>query len=118
MESDPIEPKELTRAFDGFSCGAIRPPRYSRTMTTRQLADRQADFDALVLPHLDRLLAFAVRRTDTRSDAEDAVQEACVRAWVGFDELRDAARARAWLYRIARTVLSEMSERSTRRRQL
>jgi RNA polymerase sigma-70 factor (ECF subfamily) len=83
-----------------------------------QPTERQARFDALVLPHLDRLLAFAVRRTDARADAEDAVQEACVRAWLAFDDLRDAGRARAWLYRILRTVLSEAHERSARRRQL
>jgi len=89
-----------------------------RTLSPKQLADRQALFDALVLPHLDRLLAFAVRRTDARADAEDAVQEACVRAWLGFDELRDRAAVRAWLYRILRTVLSETGEKSARRRQL
>lgn len=70
------------------------------------------------MPHLDRLLAFAVRRTDDRADAEDAVQEACVRAWVAFDELRDPASVRAWMYRILRTVLSESRERSERRQQL
>jgi RNA polymerase sigma-70 factor (ECF subfamily) len=85
---------------------------------SRELSKRQALFDALVLPHLDRLLAFAVRRTGVRADAEDAVQDACVRAWVGFDDLRDTERVRAWLYRILRTVLSEMGERNTRRRQL
>ena len=84
----------------------------------QQLADRQARFDALVLPHLDRLFAFAARRTDVRPDAEDAVQEACIRAWTHFDELRDTAAVRAWLYRILRTVLSETGERSARRRQL
>ena len=72
----------------------------------------------MVLPHLDRLLAFALRRAESRADAEDAVQEASVRAWLGFDELRDRARARAWLYRILRTVLSETGERNARRRQL
>ncbi|HKO14960.1 MAG TPA: sigma-70 family RNA polymerase sigma factor [Gemmatimonadaceae bacterium] len=82
------------------------------------IAERQARFDALVLPHLDRLLAFAVRRTDARADAEDLVQEACVRAWLGFDDLRDPTRVRAWLYQVLRSVLSEAGERSTRRRQL
>jgi RNA polymerase sigma-70 factor, ECF subfamily len=83
-----------------------------------QLADRQTRFDALVLPHLDRLFAFAMRRTAVRADAEDAVQDACVRAWLAFDELRDAARARAWIYRILRGVLAEAGERVARRRQL
>jgi len=82
------------------------------------LTDRHARFDALVLPHLDRLLAFAARRTNMRADAEDAVQDACGRAWLGLDELRDPTRVRAWLYRILRGVLSETEERSARRRQL
>ena len=80
-----------------------------------RLADRQARFDALVIPHLDRLLAFALRRTDVRADAEDAVQEACVRAWIGFDQLREPTRVRAWLYRLLRSVLSDAGERIARR---
>ncbi|MDQ3997225.1 MAG: sigma-70 family RNA polymerase sigma factor, partial [Gemmatimonadota bacterium] len=83
-----------------------------------QPTERQARFDALVLPHLDRLLAFAARRTEVRADAEDAVQEACIRAWLAFDDLRDTGRVRAWLYQILRTVLSETQERHARRRQL
>ena len=82
------------------------------------LTERHARFDALVLPHLDRLLAFAARRTNVRADAEDAVQEACGRAWLGLDDLRDPTRVRAWLYRILRGVLSENEERNARRRQL
>lgn len=77
-----------------------------------------ARFEALVLPHLDRLLAFSQRRTESRADAEDAVQEAFVRAWLGFGELRDETKARPWLYRILRTVLSDASEKNGRRRQI
>lgn len=77
-----------------------------------------ARFEALVLPHLDRLLAFSQRRTESRADAEDAVQEAFVRAWLGFGELRDETKARPWLYRILRAVLSDASEKSGRRRQI
>lgn len=80
--------------------------------------ETQARFNALVLPHLDRLLAFAARRTESLADAEDAVQEACVRAWSAFADLRDETRVRAWLYRILRSVLIDASERRTRRRQL
>jgi RNA polymerase sigma-70 factor (ECF subfamily) len=81
-------------------------------------ADLRARFEAVVLPHLDRLLAFAIRRSDSAADAEDAVQEACVRAWLGFADLRDDANARAWFYRILRTVLSDAREKSGRRQQL
>jgi RNA polymerase sigma-70 factor (ECF subfamily) len=81
-------------------------------------ADLRARFEAVVLPHLDRLLGFAIRRSDSIADAEDAVQEACVRAWLGFADLRDDASARPWFYRILRTVLSDAREKSGRRQQL
>ena len=80
--------------------------------------DRQRAYEALVLPHLDRLLGFAARRTATLVDAEDAVQDTCVKAWAAFDELRDPGSVRAWLYRILRSVLSESAERQTRRARL
>jgi RNA polymerase sigma-70 factor (ECF subfamily) len=82
------------------------------------IADAQARFHALVLPHLDRLLGFARRRTDDTSDAEDAVQEACIKAWLAFGDLRDESLVRPWLYRILRSVLSDSFEKSGRRRQL
>ena len=85
---------------------------------SQTLTSRHARFDALVLPHLDRLLAFALRRIGDGADAEDALQETCGRAWVAFDELRDESKVRAWLYRILRTVLSEMQQRTARRRHL
>jgi RNA polymerase sigma-70 factor (ECF subfamily) len=81
-------------------------------------ADLRARFEAVVMPHLDRLLAFAIRRSDSVADAEDAVQEACVKAWLGFADLRDDANARPWFYRILRTVLSDAREKSGRRQQL
>jgi RNA polymerase sigma-70 factor (ECF subfamily) len=81
-------------------------------------ADLRPRFEAVVMPHLDRLLAFAIRRCDSVADAEDAVQDAFVRAWVGFADLRDDANARPWLYRILRTVLSDMREKTGRRQQL
>ena len=41
-----------------------------------------------------------------------------MRAWTGFADLRDAASARAWLYRILRTVLADGRERDERRERL
>ena len=80
--------------------------------------DLRSRFEAVVVPHLDRLLAFAIRRSDSVADAEDAVQEAFVRAWLGFADLRDDALARPWIYRILRTVLSDAREKAGRRQQL
>jgi RNA polymerase sigma-70 factor, ECF subfamily len=81
-------------------------------------AERQARYETLVMPHLDRLLGFAARRTPSIGDAEDAIQDMSMRAWLAFDELRDAASVRPWLFRILRTVLSDSLERSGRRNRL
>jgi RNA polymerase sigma-70 factor (ECF subfamily) len=89
-----------------------------RTNARDRSGNDRARFEAVVLPHLDRLLSFASRRSESRADAEDAVQEACVRSWVGFGDLRDDTKVRPWLYRILRTVLSDARERSGRRQLL
>jgi RNA polymerase sigma-70 factor (ECF subfamily) len=86
--------------------------------TAAELDAAGARYQTLVTPHLDALLAFAARRTPARPEAEDAVQEACTRAWLAFAELRDDARVRPWLYRILRSVLSDARERSGRRQRL
>ena len=88
------------------------------TQTLDPIEEQHARFNALVLPHLDRLLGFAKRRTDDASDAEDVLQEACVRAWLSFGDLRDETLARAWLYRILRSVLADSHEKTGRRKQL
>jgi RNA polymerase sigma-70 factor (ECF subfamily) len=83
-----------------------------------RLAELHARFQLLVIPHLDGLLGFARRRAESVGDAEDAVQEACVRAWAHFGELRDATKVRPWLYRILRAVLGDAFEKEGRRRRL
>lgn len=77
-----------------------------------------ARFQALVLPHLDRMVAFASRRLGDRADAEDVVQDAFVRAWLNFGDLRDEGRVRPWLYRIVRSVLSDFRARRGHRETL
>ena len=60
-------------------------------------------FDAMILPHLDaahNLARWLVRGSD---DAEDVVQEACLRAFRYFGTFR-GGNARAWLLRIVHTT--------------
>jgi RNA polymerase sigma-70 factor (ECF subfamily) len=60
-------------------------------------------FDEIILPHLDaahNLARWLVRRSD---DAEDIVQEACLRAFRYFGTFR-GGNARAWLLSIVRTT--------------
>jgi RNA polymerase sigma-70 factor (ECF subfamily) len=51
--------------------------------------------------HLDPLYGFCVRLTNDPSDADDLVQETLLRGMRAYDDLRDATRAKGWLFAIA-----------------
>lgn len=60
-------------------------------------------FEETVLPHLDAAFNYARWLTRNDADAEDIVQDACVRAMRFFSSLRDDD-ARAWLFTIVRNA--------------
>jgi RNA polymerase sigma-70 factor (ECF subfamily) len=62
---------------------------------------KRARFEAQVLPHLDAAYRYARWLARSASDADDIVQEATLRAFRGFDDLR-GADAKAWLLIIVR----------------
>ncbi|MBS0249937.1 MAG: sigma-70 family RNA polymerase sigma factor [Proteobacteria bacterium] len=64
--------------------------------------DRQR-FNEAVLPHVDDALSLARWLTGNAVDAEDVVQEACVRAFGAIATVRDTS-ARAWLLAIVRNT--------------
>jgi RNA polymerase sigma-70 factor (ECF subfamily) len=61
---------------------------------------RREEFEREVLPHLDAMLNFALRLSRNRTEAEDVVQEACLRAWKFFGSFRAGESAKSWLYKI------------------
>jgi RNA polymerase sigma factor (sigma-70 family) len=63
--------------------------------------DDQARFASVVLPHLADAYALARWLTGSRADAEDVVQEACLRAFRGIGGFA-GVNARAWLLTIVR----------------
>lgn len=72
-------------------------------------------FESTVLPHLDAAFNFARWLTSNDAEAEDVVQDACVRALRYFSSLRDDD-ARAWFFTIVRnTWYSRVGRRSGRR---
>ena len=62
-----------------------------------------SSFDHLMLPHLDAAYNLARWLLRNDHDAQDAVQEACVRAWRAFDRFR-GGDGRAWFLTIVRNV--------------
>ena len=66
-------------------------------------ASSNADFEALVLEHLGAAYNLARWLMRNPHDAEDAVQDACIRALRGFGGY-DGGSAEAWLLTIVRNV--------------
>jgi RNA polymerase sigma-70 factor (ECF subfamily) len=60
-----------------------------------------SEFDERVAPYRRELLAHCYRMTGALSDAEDALQEALLRAWRGLAGFEGRSSLRSWLYRIA-----------------
>jgi RNA polymerase sigma-70 factor, ECF subfamily len=58
-------------------------------------------FDRLVLRYRPRVVELAMRYTRNRADAEDATQEAFIRAYGGLQHFRLESTFYTWLYRIA-----------------
>lgn len=66
--------------------------------------DRREAFGRLAAAELGASYQLATRLLGNRGDAEDAVNEAVLRAWESFDGLRDRGAFRPWLTRIVVNV--------------
>ena len=77
--------------------------------------EKTAQFEAMVMPHLDGAYNLARWLTGNAHDAEDLVQNACLRAFRFADSYR-GGNARAWLMTIVRhTYFSTVREACGRR---
>ncbi len=63
---------------------------------------RSQEYEEVVLIHLDSLYRYALRLTHNRAEAEDVVQETCLRAFRSFDRFNPGTNSRAWLFTILR----------------
>jgi RNA polymerase sigma factor (sigma-70 family) len=72
------------------------------------------EFSALVAPHLTALFRSAYRLTGNRSDAEDVVQEVCLRAYTHLATLRALEQPKTWLLKIAYRVFVDGVRRRVR----
>ncbi len=108
---EPAAPQALPDA-DG---GARRPwPDEAGLVERAQKRDEEA-FRMLVDRHRDRAYGLALQITRSREDAEDASQEAFVRAWLALPAFRGEASFGTWLHRIVvREALDRATVRQTR----
>lgn len=86
----------------------------SELVVRAQRGDHEA-FEALATRVYDHLCAVARRILRDPYSAEDAVQDALIRAWRDLRSLRDVERFDAWLYRLLLHACQDQGRRSRRR---
>jgi RNA polymerase sigma-70 factor, ECF subfamily len=82
-------------------------------MTARAHTDDE--FRRLVEPHRAELHAHCYRMLGSVQDAEDALQEALLRAWRGLGRFEGRSSLRSWLYRIATNTSLDLIARRPKR---
>lgn len=88
-------------------------------MTDTASTTRLARFEAVFAAHQRPILAYAMRRTQTLADAEDASAETFVVAWRKIDAVPVASEdVLPWLYAVARRVLANQRRGRGRRERL
>ncbi len=103
--------------------GLVSPEEMSTpeiTIEQRELLEtaRKGSEDAygrLVEPYRSELQAHCYRMLGSVQDAEDALQEALVRAWKGLPKFEGRSSLRSWLYRIATNTSLDAIEKRPKR---
>jgi RNA polymerase sigma-70 factor, ECF subfamily len=78
-------------------------------------AHTEEEFRRLVEPYRAELQAHCYRMLGSVHDAEDALQEALLRAWRGLPRFQGRASLRTWLYRIATNTSLDLIARRPKR---
>jgi RNA polymerase sigma-70 factor (TIGR02960 family) len=73
------------------------------------------EFDTLIAPLRDQLLAHCYRMLGSIHDADDALQDTLLRAWKGFSGFDGRSELSTWLYRIATNASLDAISRNARR---
>ena len=88
--------------------------RERELLEAAQDGDEQA-FRALVEQHRPELHAHCYRMLGSVQDAEDALQDALLRAWRGLPRFQERSSLRSWLYRIATNTTLDVIARRPKR---
>ncbi len=64
------------------------------------LTDAKTVFEKEFMPHLDALYNFALKLTADEDDAQDLVQDTCLKAYRFANSFEPGTYAKAWLFRI------------------
>ena len=87
------------------------PKAEEQALVLRSKAGDRSAYEVLVRHNADRLYAVVLRFSASQADAEEATQEAFLRAWRSIDRFRGDARFFTWLYRIGVNEAKRILER-------
>ncbi|HVE84390.1 MAG TPA: sigma-70 family RNA polymerase sigma factor [Myxococcales bacterium] len=82
----------------------------------RQNNRTKSEFEELALSHLDPLYSAALRLTKNERDAEDLVQDTCMRAYRFFDKFERGTNIKAWLFKILTNTFINRYRRKVKER--
>src|SRR6516225_7275596 len=85
-----------------------------KNLHAAQVGDQEA-FERLVEPYRRELLLYCYRMLGSLQDAEDALQEAWLRAWRRLETFQHHLSFRAWLYKIVTHICFDALEKRPRR---
>jgi RNA polymerase sigma-70 factor, ECF subfamily len=66
----------------------------------RPSAENQTLFEKITFEHIDSLYGTALRLTRNKQDAEDLVQDACLRGFQYFHKYEQGSNFKAWIFKI------------------
>ncbi len=86
---------------------SVKMPHLTESALERALTGRRQAF-----------LGFLVKRLGNLADAEDVLQDFCIKVLAREGQLRDGSRMDAWLYAVLRSVLNDFFRKSGRSERL
>jgi RNA polymerase sigma factor (sigma-70 family) len=86
--------------------------------TTSPNRATQGAVEQALLAGRPAFLGFLAKRLGNQTDAEDVLQEFCIRVFARKDQLREVDRMEAWLYSVLRSTLNDHYRKSGRRKRL
>jgi RNA polymerase sigma-70 factor (ECF subfamily) len=93
-------------------------PRSDDRLVDAALEDDPAAFDELVVRYQERVYNLALRLTGDPEAAEDAAQEAFLRAFRALDSFRRGSAFYTWLFRIVVNACHSAGRKTGRRKQV
>src|SRR2546421_11859163 len=91
------------------NAGALAEVDESALLPALRAGDELA-FQRLTDRYRSELLVHCYRMFGSFHDAEDALQEALLRAWLGLESFQGRSALRPWLYRIATNACCDVLE--------